>query len=269
MINRYIAPLAGLHVIWVQLRVAIMHEAQYRAHLAMQLLATAASVVTALLGLEVLFHHGGSINGWSRSDLLVIVGLYIALTGMVNAIVQPSLKLLMEQIRLGTLDFTLMKPRDAQLLVSTQKIDPWKLLDVVAGCIIIAIGAAQTTARIGVYDGIAFVITASCGAVCVYNVWIALSTLSFWFIRVGEVLDIARTTFDGGRWPVSMYPGWLRQALTFVVPVGLGVTIPAEALLGRGSVSDVALVVVCAVISSFIGRATWRVALGHYSGASA
>ena len=39
----------------------------------------------------------------------------------------------MEDVRLGTLDFTLTKPVDAQLLVSMRQIEVWKLIDVVVG----------------------------------------------------------------------------------------------------------------------------------------
>jgi len=36
-----------------------------------------------------------------------------------------------------------------------------------------------------------------------------------------------------GRFPVGAYPLWLRRVLTFVVPVALVTTVPAEALTGR------------------------------------
>ena len=42
--------------------------------------------------------------------------------------------------------------------------------------------------------------------------------------------------FDGlfqmARYPVGMYPGWLRLVLTWIVPVGVITTVPAQALTG-------------------------------------
>jgi ABC-2 type transport system permease protein len=44
---------------------------------------------------------------------------------------------------------------------------------------------------------------------------------------------IFQAMYQAGRWPVSIYPIWLRPPLTFLVPVALAVTVPAQALTGR------------------------------------
>jgi len=36
--------------------------------------------------------------------------------------------------------------------------------------------------------------------------------------------------YAAGRWPVGIYPSWLRTVFTVLVPVAFAVTIPAEAL---------------------------------------
>lgn len=51
------------------------------------------------------------------------------LSGLLVTIVQPSLQRLMEEVRLGTLDFVLVKPVDAQALVSVKQVEGWKLVD--------------------------------------------------------------------------------------------------------------------------------------------
>jgi ABC-2 type transport system permease protein len=60
-----------------------------------------------------------------------------------------------------------------------------------------------------------------------------LATSAFWLVRVENILMIFQSMYEAGRWPVSIYPGWLRFALTFLVPVALAVTVPAQALTGR------------------------------------
>ena len=43
--------------------------------------------------------------------------------------------------------------------------------------------------------------------------------------------------FDGvyltGRFPVGIYPTWLRLSVTFLVPIGFAITVPAEAVTSR------------------------------------
>ena len=81
---------------------------------------------------------------------------------------------------------------------------------------------------------------------------------------------IFQSMYEAGRWPVSLYPGWLRYGLTFVVPVAFATTVPAEALTGRLNLGDAAgsrqgLALVLFAVSRFF----WHVGLRHYSGASA
>ena len=72
-----------------------------------------------------------------------------------------------------------------------------------------------------------------------------------------------------GRWPVGIYPRWLRAALTFLVPIAFAVTVPSEALVGRLS-PQMLLVAVSLALLTFIGaRLFWKIGVRHYSGASA
>ena len=258
-----------LRIAGLYLRVSIMHELQYRVHLAMQLVQTGVQLATAFIGLGVVFAHGDSLNGWTADELLVVVAMFMVVSGMIGAFIQPGLKLLMEQVRKGTLDFTLLMPQDAQFLVSVQRIDPWKLVDVAAGAVLLVVAAVRLPGTIEPLVVGQFLLLTVAGLTCVYSAWIALSTLTFWFIRAGELLDIARTAFDAGRWPVNLYPSWLRHGLTFIVPSGFGVSVPATALTGSVSAQQTLVAVGYAALALLMSRALWKVALRRYSGASA
>ena len=81
---------------------------------------------------------------------------------------------------------------------------------------------------------------------------------------------IFQATFkQAGRWPVGIYPGWLRISLTFLVPVAFAVTVPAESLTGRLTVST--LLGTLALAAGFVAvtRWFWRFGLRHYTGTSA
>ena len=61
------------------------------------------------------------------------MGVYFLVGGAIGLVIQPSMERLIESVREGTLDFTLTKPEDAQLLVSIQGVEIWKLIDIVLG----------------------------------------------------------------------------------------------------------------------------------------
>jgi ABC-2 type transport system permease protein len=107
------------------------------------------------------------------------------------------------------------------------------------------------------------------GGAIVYAFWLILATLSFWFVRVENILVIFQSVYEAGRWPVGIYPPWMRFGLTFLVPVAFAVTVPAEALTGRltpiSALGAVALAAGLLIVSRFF----WVLGLRNYSGASA
>jgi len=75
--------------------------------------------------------------------------------------------------------------------------------------------------------------------------------------------------YEAGRWPVSIYPAWLRVILTFIVPVAFAVTIPAEAAVGRLTPAMLLGGLALAAAMLILSRWFWRFGIKHYSGASA
>jgi len=75
--------------------------------------------------------------------------------------------------------------------------------------------------------------------------------------------------YQAGRWPVSIYPIWLRTPLTFLVPVALAVTVPAQALTGRLDSQTLLGMLLLAMLFWLAARWFWRFGICYYSGASA
>jgi ABC-2 type transport system permease protein len=175
----------------------------------------------------------------------------------------------MEDVRTGALDFTLVKPVDAQLLVSLSEVRVWKLVDLLLGLAILGYGLARIAADVGALQALGFAVALGAGALTVYGFWMLLATCAFWFVRLENVLMIFWNMYQAGRWPVDVYPRWLRWTLTGLVPVALAVTVPAEALAGRLSAQNLALACAVALAITFVSRWFWKAGLRRYSGASA
>lgn len=258
-----------LHLFWVHLRLGILNELQYRTNLGVQLIQSVVGLATSLLGLGVIFSKTDNLAGWSPAELLVIVGIYSLVSGLTQLIIRPSLARFMEDIRLGTLDFTLTKPVDAQLLVSMRQIEVWKLIDVAIGLVVLIVAMARLGATIGVAEALAFLITLLAGISVIYSFLVILATCAFWFVRLDNILQIFQSMYEAGRWPIGIYPPWLRTILTFLVPVGFAITVPAEGLVGRMTATTLAATIALAIALPLVARWFWRFGVRHYSGASA
>jgi ABC-2 type transport system permease protein len=258
-----------LHLLWLHLRLGILNELQYRTNLVVQLVQSFMGLATALLGLGVVFSKTDTLGGWRPAELLAIVGVYTLVSGLTQLVVRPSLARFMEDVRLGTLDFTLTKPVDAQVLVSVRQIEVWKLVDVIVGLVVLGVAIAQLGSTIGPAQAIGFAIALLAGVTIIYSFLLILATCAFWFVRLDNILVIFQSMYEAGRWPIGIYPPWLGAVLTFVVPVGFAITVPAEGLVGRSSPLNLLGAVALAVVLPLIARWFWGIGVRHYSGASA
>jgi ABC-2 type transport system permease protein len=250
-------------------RVGVMGELAYRANLIIRVFQSLLELGTAVAGLAVVFSYTQTLGGWLPDEVLALVGVYFLIGGVIGFVIQPSMERLIESVREGTLDFTLTKPEDAQLLVSIQRMALWSLVDIVLGIGVLAVALVRLGESVGALEAAAFAGMLLAGAVIVYSFWVVLATLSFWFVRVENILVIFQSMYEAGRWPVSLYPGWLRFGLTFIVPVAFATTVPAEALTGRLSWQTLVVAFGLAAGLLMVSRLFWKAGLRHYSGASA
>jgi len=119
-----------LRLLMAYLRIGIMNELAYRANFFVQLFESILELSTAVAGLAIVFSHTGTLGGWLPDEVLALVGVFFLVGGSIRLLIQPSMERLIESVREGTLDFTLVKPADAQLLVSIQRVEIWKLTDI-------------------------------------------------------------------------------------------------------------------------------------------
>ncbi len=258
-----------LRVVWTFFRLGALNELEYRANFFIQILQSGLALAVALGGLAVVFDHTETLGGWGPSELLALVGIHLFVGGLINLVIRPSMQRFMEDVRKGTLDFTLTKPVDVQLMVSVQRVQIWKVVDVALGLFVLLVALVRLGTSMGVVQATAFGVALLAGGLIVYSFWLMLSTTAFWFVRVENLLVIFSSMYVAGRWPVGIYPGWLRLTLTFIVPVAFAVTVPAEGLTGRLDAQTLALAVGLAAFMLFAARRFWQFGVRHYSGASA
>lgn len=258
-----------LRLAGVFLRVAVLNELQYRVNFFLQLLESLVALGTGLVGLALVFTHTEALAGWSRPELLAVMGVHILMGGLIQAVIQPNMELLMADVREGTLDYVLTKPADTQALVSVRQVRLWQFVDFVIGLVVLAVALSQLRSQLGLWQALGFATALLCGAAMVYSFWLMLTSSAFWVVRVNEIVELFQGVYAAGRWPVSVYPRWLRSGLTFLVPVAFAVTVPAEALTGRLTPFTLAGAVALAAALLALSRWVWRLGLTRYAGASA
>jgi ABC-2 type transport system permease protein len=258
-----------VQIILTYVRLGILNELEYRANFFVQIAYMVLQLIVSLGGMSVIYSHTNTLNGWTSAELLAVVGVYFLFGGYIHLIVQPSLSQFLEDIRMGTLDFVLTKPADAQVLVSVRRVVIWKLLDIAVGFGLLMVALVQIGSSVGLAQVIGFTLSLLFGAAIVYSVWLMLATIAFWFVKIDNILVIFESMYEAGRYPVGVYPLWLRFILTFLIPIAFAVTVPAEAMTQRLDTLSLAVSAVLAVVLLLVSRWFWRLGVKNYTGASA
>lgn len=254
---------------WFHLRISALNEFQYRANFFLAAFNAVLALATGLVVIALVYSHTDSLNGWSQPELLIVMGVHVFMGGLIRALVEPNMHQLMDDIGEGTLDYTLTRPADAQLLISVRKTNIWQTVDLVIGLIVVVVGVVQLPGVATPANIAAFLLTVLLGAVIIYCVWLMITTAAFKLIRVDNMVQMLQGIYQAGRWPVSIYPLWLRGGLTFVVPLAFAITVPAEALTDRLTPSTVLAAIALTAAVAAVTRFVWRIGLSSYSGASA
>ncbi|PKO05485.1 MAG: hypothetical protein CVU41_12715 [Chloroflexi bacterium HGW-Chloroflexi-3] len=109
--------------------------------------------------------------------------------------------------------------------------------------------------------------TLAAGTLITYALLLGLSALAFWSpgFLITWVFD---ALFQLARYPIGIYPPFIRILLTWIIPIGLITTIPAQALSGQIGVSMV--LTSLGVAGLLLIAASWlfRSGIQHYHSAS-
>jgi ABC-2 type transport system permease protein len=253
----------------VYLRLGVLNELQYRANFFVAVLQSLLAVGVGLVVLALVYSHTKELNGWTQSELLVVLGVQIFLGGVVHTVIQPNMQQFVDEVHDGKLDFALTRPEDAQVIVSLRALRLWQFVELITGGSVIGVGVSRLDTHVGIANALAFSALLVVGALLLYCFWLILSTGSFWLVHMWFLSDLFEGMYQVGRWPIGIYPGWLRYSMTYLVPIGFAITVPAEALTGRLEWRTVGVLCAFAVVLVAFTRWFWRFGLRRYSGASA
>jgi ABC-2 type transport system permease protein len=262
MVLRRYARLLG-----VQLRASFLQAAQYRVDFLLGLLLSACWTAAALVPLLVVYERRPTLGGWTRDEALLVVGFFTLLKGAIQGVIEPSVTNTVEHLRKGTLDFLLLKPVDAEFLVSTTRLQPWRATDSVGGLALIVWGL-YATGRIPGLDGILGTVALVSAALAIlHSLWVLVVALAFVTVKVDNLTFLLGSVYDAARWPSSVWRGALAWVFTLIIPLTVMTTWPALAVLGRLDLARGVAALALAAVFVVVSRAVWSRAIRGYTSA--
>jgi ABC-2 type transport system permease protein len=250
------------------LKVNIQMSLAYRADTVVNILLNVMWLGWELLSLGIIFNNTDTIGGWGFGELIGLLGVFRLVHTLMIALIWPNTEKFNQSIRDGSMDYTLLQPVNSMFLTTFSRITVWRAWDLILAAILIVIGinlSGDTTTPLSI---LTFLLLTVSGAIVIYSLWIVLIALTFWFTKFDNNVTILQALMDAGRYPVTVYPAWLRILVTFVIPIAVATTVPLQGLRGDLTLSRVLIFVAVGIASFLIASQVWKAGLKQYSGAS-
>ena len=250
------------------LKVNIQMSLAYRADTVVNILLNLMWLGWELLSLGIIFSNTETIGGWDFGELIALLGVFRLVHTLMIALIWPNTEKFNQSIRDGSMDYTLLQPINSMFLVTFSRITVWRAWDLVLAVILIIVGINLSGDETTPLSILIFILLTVSGSIIIYSLWIVLIAQTFWFTKFDNNVTILQALLDAGRYPVTVYPVWLRILVTFVIPIALATTIPLQGLRGDLTLDRVLMFIAIGMVSFLIASQVWKRGLKQYSGAS-
>ena len=217
------------------MRASLQQDLAYRANFWINLLHSLLNLVVALAAILILFNQINDLNGWTFSATVGVMAVYLIIGALRGLFIGPSLETLVgmgQEVWNGNFDFSLIRPVNIQFLVTFRIWRFFSLFDLALGVGVLFYAVSQSPDPLTWLNWFLFAITLAAGTLIIYALLLGLSALAFWSpgFLITWVFD---ALFQLARYPIGIYPPFIRILLTWIIPIGLITTIPAQALSGQ------------------------------------
>jgi ABC-2 type transport system permease protein len=219
--------------------------------------------------INVMFLHTESIAGWSKWQVVLLIGTSHFIQQIFQAFFLINCTNLSELVRTGRLDFLLLLPVNSRFVVSLRQLDLGAFVNAGTAVAVMVYAARQLGLVPDAGQLLGFLVLCGAGIVIHYSLMFLLATVSFWTVQAQGIVWAYYNLFNIARLPDSAFRGGFKIVFTFAIPMLLVSNVPAKLLADRlSSPLEMLLLLGMSVACFVLSEAGWRLSLRRYTSAS-
>jgi ABC-2 type transport system permease protein len=250
----------------------VRSQFQYRTSFALDVVGVFLVSFLDFAAILIIFQNVAALGGWTVEEVALlygISGLAFAFTDMIVG----DLALLVQQIREGTFDLVLIRPRGTLFQVVTSEFQIRRIGRILQAVAVLVYALTRlhvdwTAGRVAMLP-----VSVVSSTVIFAAVWVAAICVVFWSVEGSET---ANTFTHGGQffseYPINVYETWLRRLFGFLIPMAFVAYFPALYILGKPDPLGLPdwlqfCSPLVAAAASVVAGLVWRFAVRHYRSA--
>jgi len=265
-----------LRVMRTFFRNSLVREMAFRGNFLIEVVTNAFWFAAQLVFFSLIFGSVQQVNDWTREEYFAFMATGMIVSTLIEAFFMPNCANFSELIRTGNLDFALLKPIDTQFLISFEKLDLGALCHLFFPLALLGYALTKLGHPFGWTEAATYVLLVGVGVAFFYSLMIILAATSVWFGRNQGLYEFWFYITVFARYPRDIYEGpslaanilWL--LFSYVVPILLVVTVPAQVIVGKVLTPSwiTAVSFAAAIGGLYVSRRVFLLALKSYRSAS-
>lgn len=246
-------------------------QLSYRISVVLMTIGAALATFMDYVMIVAIMAHLPRLDGWSLAEVGLLYGIAGVAFGLTDSCI-GTLDLLPRLIKEGAFDVVLVRPIGSLFQVIATEVAIRRIGKVVQSGGVLVISLAHLDVH-WTPERVAMLVAAPVtGAVIFGAIWVTVMAHVFWTVDSGEVTNAF--TYGGAfmtSYPISVFAGWLRDLLAFVVPMAFVAYYPTLFILGRPDPIGLPafaplLTPAVALVLVAVACVVWRFGVRHYRG---
>jgi ABC-2 type transport system permease protein len=190
---------------------------------------------TGLVFISALFSQIPQVAGWTVWNIVLLYGLAMVPKGLTELFCDGPWTLRMK-VNSGEFDRVLVRPISPALQSATAIVSIHGLGQVMLGAVMMYLGLSRSDATIAWWTVPYLLAVILCGAILIGALNFAINLTGFWEPSAQSALPtMLALMIDFAKFPLDIYNGVIRAAVTVVIPYAFISYFPALVLLDRDS----------------------------------
>ncbi len=266
-------------VLWMFVRNSLIREMMFPANFMIQVMTRLFWFFARVALFVLIYREVDHIQGWSQDQYFAFMSTGMLINAIVEAFFMPNCAAFCDNIRTGKLDFALTRPIDSQFLISMQRVSLAMISQIMLATALLIWSLINIGSPISVTQVVLYLFYIALAVAFFYSMMITTACTSIWFGRNQGLYDFWFYITIFAQYPRSIYDGTdstrfesgeaLQFGFTWIVPILLVVTVPAQIIVG--TLDDRVFAVVAAIAAAaalLVSRSVFQWSLNHYRGAS-
>ena len=221
-----------------------------------------------IAAIAVIYQHTDSVAGWSKYEMLLLLGTSMLVQRMLMGFFWSNLFELGRNIRSGYFDFFLAQPGFPLFMVSTRKIDLDSILNIFVALAIVIYAARELALDPSLGAMTAYMLFVLCGLILSYSMLLVVVSISFWTIGSQGMEGGYFTLAEFSRLPREAFSGVANVIFVWILPAVVISNAPARALISGFDLNYTLWILGATLVWFLIAVTVFQRGLRRYASAS-